>query len=405
MPPPRVSLRAFLSTAKAALTTAGQQASPVTLVIGNESADLDSLCSAVVLAYLRTYSATSKTNTLYIPLSNIPQEDLSLRPELLPVLSRANLKLTDLITLSDLPRNPSLVPGNTKWILVDHNSLQGELGLQYSSRVVGCVDHHDEENKVPRDTGEEPRIVKKSGSCSSLVVEYCKEAWNALSEEVKGKSETVSWNAELAYVALAPIVIDTTNLTSKSKTTSDDIAAVNYLENFITAHTTERGFDRDAYFDEVTKAKEDIGGLPLAGILRKDYKQWTESSMHLGVSSSVKDIQFLIEKAGGRERFLEAVRQFAQDRDLSICSIMTTSTIDGVFRRELFVAGFSENGIRAAKAFQRDYTDKLGLKTWDEGSLDLESPHEQNEWRRCWWQHEVANSRKQVAPLLRTAMQ
>merc|ERR1711977_373894 len=79
MPLPRVSLRSFLSSAKSALHNASQQTSPLTFVIGNEAADLDSLCSAVVLAYLRTYTSTSPANTLYIPLSSIPHTDLSLR--------------------------------------------------------------------------------------------------------------------------------------------------------------------------------------------------------------------------------------------------------------------------------------------------------------------------------------
>ena len=62
--------------------------------------DLDSLCSAVVFAYLRSH--TQPKNTLHIPLANIPREDLSLRPELTKALSYAGVGSEDLLTLSDL---------------------------------------------------------------------------------------------------------------------------------------------------------------------------------------------------------------------------------------------------------------------------------------------------------------
>ena len=62
--------------------------------------DLDSLCSAIVLAYLRTHSPP---HTLHIPISNLPRDDLSLRPEMAAVLSHAGLA-------SDDPNFVAIVP-------------------------------------------------------------------------------------------------------------------------------------------------------------------------------------------------------------------------------------------------------------------------------------------------------
>lgn len=367
--------------------------------------DLDSLCSAIVLAYLRTYASSSKHNTLYIPLSNLPHADLALRPELIPVLSRANLKPSDLLTLSDLPRlsqiSSKLPAEKTRWILVDHNALQGELGRIYGTRVVGCIDHHDEEGKVPRECVEEPRVVRKSGSCSSLVVEHCREAWDALSKKAEDK-ESVSWDAELAQLALAPILIDTTNLTDKNKVTPTDIEAVEYLESKIRAEPAIQ-FNSEEHFKVVSAAKSDIGGLSLPDILRKDYKQWNEAGdVKLGISSVVKDMQFLIDKAGNEEKFFTALEDFCRERDLSVYSIMTTSQKDGKFQRELFVWGLGERGVEAAKKFEASFKEELGLQQWSDGLLDLDDG---KQWRRCWWQHRVENSRKQVAPMMRTAIQ
>ena len=359
----------------------------------------------MVLAYLRTYTATPSSNTLYIPLSNLPRADLALRPELIPVLSDASLELKDLITLSDLPQlnyiTSKFPAENTRWILVDHNALQGELGRAYGKRVFGCIDHHDEEGAVPPNCGAEPRIVQKSGSCSSLVVEYCREAWGALSKK-SDDNEIVLWDAQLASLALAPILIDTTNITNEHKVTDADVNATKYLVSLISAEPGTR-FDRNEYFKKITAAKNDIGHLSLPDILRKDYKQWTEAgSVNLGISSVVKDIQFLIDKAGSKVKFFAAVKDFAQERHLSIFSIMTTSQEAGTFRRELLLWGLDDRGARAAEKFEEGSREKLGLQQWSEGSLDFS---DENQWRHCWWQQKVENSRKQVAPILRSYIQ
>ena len=364
--------------------------------------DLDSLCSAVVLAYLRTH--TSPIGSLYIPLSNLPREDLNLRPELIPVLSNANLKPSDLITLSDLPPMSSIAsqlpPEKTRWILVDHNvMMNSDLHKIYSKRLVGCIDHHTEENAVPKDCGEEPRIVRKSGSCMTLVVEYCKDAWNGYNRA--NHKEAVTWNAQVARVALGPILIDTSNLGNKAETTPADAVAIKYLESWIKAEPDTK-YDHDHYYHVVSEAKQDIGDLSLPDILRKDYKQYTESgSMKIGIASVVRGMQFLVDKAGGKEKFLETVKCFAKERDLSILSVMTKSNTGGRFARELLVWAADEKGVASAKKFEVDSREKLGLKEWDSGSLNIDGV---DQGQRCWWQERVENSRKQVAPLMRAAI-
>jgi exopolyphosphatase len=373
--------------------------------------DLDSLCSAVVFAYLRTYFGT---NTIHVPLAHLPRADLSLRPELRPVLSRANIKVGDLITLSELPpssqRASALDPRKTRWILVDHNALQGELGKVYSSQVIGAIDHHDEENQVPKDCGKEPRIITKSGSCTSLVIEYCKEGWNALSKYPTG--ETAAWDKELAQLALAPILIDTTNLKDTSKVTPADTEAIKYLESKL--NTLSAKFNRDDYFKEISTAKADISQLSTKDILRKDYKQWTESgSANLGISSVVKPLPFLLKKAERAESaLLDSIYIFAADRKLSLYALMTTdSSESGELARELLVVSLDAIGAEATAAFEQNAAEILGLKSWGEGLLDCQGDGsaavggQQHSWRsRAWVQERVENSRKEVGPLLRKAL-
>jgi exopolyphosphatase len=159
--------------------------------------------------------------------------------------------------------------------------------------VRGCIDHHEEENSVPKETGDEPRIVRKSGSCASLVVEYCRQAWDDLAAESASSEEVKKWDAEIARLALAPMLIDTTNFTVETRTTDSDRDAAAYLRARISA--VEEGFNQDGYFDEITKAKVNTGGLSLKDILRKDYKQWNDGEkVNLGVSCVVKDLEFMV---------------------------------------------------------------------------------------------------------------
>lgn len=345
-------------------------------------------------------------DTIHVPLSNLPRGDLSLRPELRPVLSRAHVRLNDLITISELPpsdqRSVKLNPQNTRWLLVDHNSLQGELGKAYGGRVVGTIDHHEDENQVPKDCGNEPRIITKTGSCTSLVIQYCREAWDAVSTKSQIQ-ETTSWDTQLAYLALAPILLDTNNLKDASKVTVTDVEAVQYLESKI--DDSAKQYNRDDYFKEISSAYADIGALSLVDILRKDYKQWTEfESVNLGISSAVKDMNWLLEKTGGQEAFLSTVEQFATDRKLSLYAVMTISLIGEKVQRELFIHALDEKGTATARYFEEDAAERLGLTPWGEGKLSSMRAHDGQPVWRCWNQSKVENSRKQVAPLLRKAI-
>ena len=268
---------------------------------------------------------------------------------------------------------------------------------------------------MPWDCGDEPRIVMPSGSCASLVIEYCKPAWEELGKQLG--EEARAWNCELARLAIAPILIDTANLQAVEQTKMSDMRAVRYLEGWIKAAEGGEKYKTTEYFKEISKGKENIGGLTLHHILRKDYKQWD----NLGIGCAVKDIKFLIEKAGSEENLFEAVKAFAAERKLSLFSIMTVSHSGGDFKRELLVWGLDAKGAEAAKKFAADAEEKLGLTVWKDDSPDGEGSEkggnegeakaitkmdmeEGHQWRRCWQQNNTQHSRKQVAPLLKVAL-
>ncbi|MCJ1229850.1 Exopolyphosphatase [Toensbergia leucococca] len=433
---PRNSLRAFLSHAKTSLITAIRQSTKLTFVIGNESADLDSLTASLLYAYFRSLAPPRTAfSPLYIPLINIPASDLRLRPEYTALFHHANISASHLITLDDLPAlsvlENTLQPENTRWILVDHNKFQGVLGPIYSSRVHGVIDHHDDEKMVPQKTDPEPRIVQKCGSCTSLVIKYFRPAWETISSAsisagaAHGQDDSLAndttfsrtWDAQLAKLALASILIDTANLAAAGKVEAVDREAVEYLEARINLSLKDvKTWDRAAFYKNITEAKLDIGALKFDEILRKDYKEWVEGGKKLGISSVVKPLQFMVTKAveespqgGERDAFNDAVKNFMNAKDLSVFAIMTTSvSAKGHFRRELLLQT-TPNAAPAATKFATDAAADLQLESLQVGGIsetadEIGGNAETAMWRRIWLQKDVAKSRKQVAPLLRKAL-
>ncbi|KAK8127588.1 exopolyphosphatase [Apiospora sp. TS-2023a] len=403
---PRTSVKAFLARARTALTAPpSKRQTPLTFVVGNESADLDSLCSAILLAYLRTHSPP---HTLHIPLCHIPRDDLSLRPEFTSVLRRAGTSPEDVITLSELPGPESLSPADTRWLLVDHNALTGQLAQLYSAQVDSCIDHHADEGKVPQDSP--LRAIEKSGSCASLVVTQCRDAWDALSAS-SSEEEAQAIDTNLAYLGLGPILIDTSNLKNADKTTEFDTDAATYLESKLKGGTglvaasnpsgSSGSYERKVFHDEVAHLKEDITSLSLRDILRKDYKEWEDAGVRLGTSSVPQDFAFLAKKAGGEDALAEVIREWTKEKELGLMAVLTTSSHDGKFKREMLVWAQSEKAVQAAQNFEKGCSEELGLSPWNNGSLDVD---EKDSWRRCWNQANIKNSRKQIAPLLREAL-
>lgn len=403
----QVSLRTFLVHAKERLLTAPQSHSPLKFVVGNESADLDSITCALVYGYL-----TSNTNNSCIPVTNIPASDLSLRPELAALLRHADLEPTQLITLDDLP---DLDAGRTEWTLVDHNAMQGRLGSLYADKVTGCIDHHDDEGKVPKDG--KPRIVEKAGSCNSLVANYCRSVWDKLSDTssavcaahgqddslMNDNAFTSTWNAQVAKLALASILIDTINMTAQSKVTDHDNKAVLYLTARINSSPKiGKSFNLDNFYEEINSAKSDIDSLSAEDILRKDYKQWSEGSLTLGISSVVKSIEYM---QGKSDDLPKTLKDFAEARKLDVVSVMTAYTSDsGDFARQLLVMPMNKKASSAVAKFTDAASKELNLHESGVELASSKSDTNDSDGLFMWDQRNLDATRKRVGPLMREAM-
>lgn len=476
-------------------------------VLGNPSADLDSIISAIVYAYFSTRECGPLENgrRQYIPVINLPdvpsgKELRRLRPEFATALRLAtestlgtkcenyveseSLVLTDCaFTVADWKEGleaahesnqtdvstPHQRSEHFDIMMVDWNALpkvssgHGIEGISnfyenIDTRVVGCVDHHVDESFIPPSSSLSPfdtRVIQTGvGSCTSLIVRDLRTRglWSdhpaprdevdsfAGNTNVSQEEVAAIYESQVAKLALAAILIDTTNMTAKDKVSDVDHAAVDFLESKIQhgievqkSHGQHGEWDRAQFYEQILHAKQtSLENLTVQEALGRDFKEWTETAVSgtgrgnvkLGICSVVSPISWLISKAtdsthGKREGndstnvgeiFFGELKQFAANRNLDIVVVMTafsSSKPGKPFQRELLVWTLNENFIGSMQRFEEEAAAQLGLESWekDENNSDkglYESPKEG--WRRVWNQAVVSQSRKQVAPLLRNAI-
>ncbi|KAL5341225.1 hypothetical protein BJX70DRAFT_62660 [Aspergillus crustosus] len=450
--PPEHSLLQFLKTARQVhhrfISGSLSRAETPIYVIGNPSADLDSIVSALVYSYFAHNRVPRDSPRPHVPLVNLDNvpagsELRRLRPEFIKALqlSRLDARQTSeleslslkehFLTVSDfsnqLQQADSEAQLQADSVLVDWNALpirssenrtgKGSLpGLSVEFTVLGCIDHHTDEGFLPPIATMLPNSVEPTGSCTSLVVTALEQMglWQ--------KSKPVSENEEqLAKLALSSILIDTTNLTNKDKVTSIDTSACDFLRPKATS--TDASWDANQFYKEIYETKQNsLDLLTVDEILGRDYKEWAEkptrhtdqAPLQIGICSVVKSVPWMVRKAGNARNFLDNLKAFAYERELDVVAVMTAfSSADGdQFSRELLVYGLNDRGVKTLEAFVSEVSSQLGLVEWysldgDDRAQDikdtLHSAGDSPLWTRLWVQTNVAKSRKQVAPLIRGA--
>ena len=435
-------------------------------VLGNPSADLDSIISAILYSYCannRLPATTSRPHVPLLNLSNVPAgpELYRLRPEFVTALwlstnapalrpeehfdnspDSGNLLREHIVTIADfaqamkeLPTPKQLTVDAT---LVDWNALpertpgregQGSLGGALPGvlfRAVGCIDHHADEHFMPGVEAlptKQPLIIQLGpGSCSSLVTHEMQRRgfWSACAD-----ASSAAEVAQVAKLGLAAMLIDTSNLTAEGKVTEVDVQAVELLRGRVTGATgnSESEWDIEAFYEQVLKAKQNsLDLLTLEEVLDRDYKDWTETmqssgeSVKLGFCSSVKPVRWIVRKAGGPRELLDGISSFAakEDKKLDVVVVMTSFTSKvGEFSRELLVCATSDRQVAldGINSFISKATSQLQLVAVDGESVDMPEDRIRSTldgdaglWSRLWSQKNTTASRKQVAPMLRTAV-
>ncbi len=107
-------------------------------------------------------------------------------------------------------------------------------------------------------------------------------------------------------------------------------------------------------------------------IFRKDYKEWSEAGLKLGMSTVVQGFDYPAGKGRQSEKvdFVQQMRNWADEQALDIMGVMTLSHPNGVFTRQLLVWGLNARQPRCCEAVRQQEPGEAGvgaLGRWQSG--------------------------------------
>lgn len=308
----------------------------LTVVSGNESADMDSVVSALVYGYL----SFRKYDSFCIPLINTERKNFKLRRDIVNLLNREAISEDLLFFVDDLGL---IIPKPIDLVLVDHCNIQGELLSQWFEEgfetVTGIIDHHADEGAF---LDCKPRIITTNGSCSSLVFNYWYEQFE---NKIVFEEET-----RLIELLLAPLILDTSYLSEQVK--EDDVKAfemyryimqkkdykISPLFDYLSPKIKKDADGLKAFYKSLKKAKNDVEGFSFEDHLMKDYKQYKFTKGKNGVIkigfSSLKNSFLYILTTYAETEVLEAAAHIKKENGLDVLMILTSFSETHLKKRE-----------------------------------------------------------------------
>ncbi|GJJ76284.1 exopolyphosphatase [Entomortierella parvispora] len=406
----------------------------VIVVTGNESADLDSIVSAITTSFFWSRQHQHSTRELeqeqetgkekkksrkgpiVVPYINIPKTDLSLRSDVEFVLSSNHISSDNIFFRDDLPLLEALqAKGLLSLVLVDHNKIMGTMSALDGgmTQVMGVIDHHADEN-LYKETAN-PRRIEVVGSCSSLVTDvFFKKALKAsstlndeeltaeefLDEEDMKKKKVPTWVPQVSRLLLGPILIDTMNLNPEMHKVKplDDVMA-----KLLFPYTGWKSMD--VIYRKIDDARHDTSRLSFFDLLRKDYKEWTvsEYQTRTPVKVGISSVIGLIDKNAkrySRETMQGSIVEWAKNRTVDISIVLLADDLGeahGGYQRQMIVDPVSakfRQGPGPLFTQRLEAISDLQL----ERTLSIDTEDSDKRGVRVYFQHNNTCTRKQIWP-------
>jgi inorganic pyrophosphatase/exopolyphosphatase len=265
-----------------------QHATKIVFSVGNQAGDLDTIVSAIGIAYLKnntkaSYSSENNNSTsVTLPLIPFPRSEFRLRRDAVFLFKMLGFDMenmtespSELIFIDELVNYPNT---STYYdlILTDHNSCTLEhLKLQYA-HVVEIIDHHTDSGDHPKVQGVNRNVVSGLGSACTLVAE------SLLAAEDQGICEIPP---DLSILLMTTIELDSRKW-NPARSGPRDRAAYNALRHRI----QNTPFDLDNMYTLSTRARQDVSSLSFDDLLKLDYKKCTSSpnGIKCGIASIMR---------------------------------------------------------------------------------------------------------------------
>lgn len=382
------------------------------VIFGNEASDVDSMFCALVTAwYLAHIFPPNKSNHIFLPLINIPRKEIPLRPEAAYCMDSVGVQQCDLICLDDIDFNRlKSNPGGLGIILVDHNALasrQTNLG----EHVVGIIDHHYDE-KAYMNTTEGNRILEVVGSCTSLLTRVIRTNFPCLIDitEAKFSKATFSWQEHVdsanavARLLMDVMLLDTHNFSPvQNKAKPADHEAFKWLTEAVVK----------IRHHELKKRRSDVSNFTTEQLVMKDAK-FGQTRVHHVISSIPGSLSNMFARD---PQAIKSIVALTREQNLRFTILLSSFTdkVTNVYQRQVLVVVLKENP-QDEKNTSRDLASQALFDSLTTGmenekqALNLEiidlpkeadvHAHTEIAIVRCYNQHNLGSSRKQVAPLM-----
>lgn len=394
-----MSVRSYLVSLKQALNQRALK-TPYRIVTGNQSADMDSVVSAITFAYL-SYSLKTPDQFI-IPLIDIPRTDFALRRDINKLLQNHDISEDLLYFVEDF--SEFLDESTSVHLsLVDHNGLQGvEINKGFDAGLINVeaiIDHHADEGMFEKAN---PRIIRTCGSNSTLVFHYFHDLTSC--DEKFWKS-----NKDVIELLIAPLLIDTSNMTQKVE--DPDVKAMDFYKTILADNTVN--FTTQSSYDEFYKtlktAKKDISGFSFADILRKDYKQF--KFLHddrVGFSSISKPLLWIASKYSVDDIKEDLANTLKTNQiELLVITASFTQKETGIYTREFcyYYQGQNEKYAELYKLVWQQLELSTDLYKIEIISSLTNAVNDRESHLKIYNQKRVTATRKQVVPVVKEVLE
>jgi inorganic pyrophosphatase/exopolyphosphatase len=299
-------LQVYLASIKSTLDSLGE-CDHVSVTIGNESCDLDS----IVCALCHAHHLAQHANQPSLPLLHCSRADFTLRTDAVWLFGYLGLDPTHLLFWNEAVEALQAVR-RVSVTLVDHAHPTGPLLELPNMEVVAVIDHHP---GISPTVGQE-WVMELVGSCASLVAETLLE------------DDSYTMHREMATLLLGAILLDTVGLDATAgRLTDKDQAMAERLGQLA-------GADPVQLYSSLSAARLSTAGLTAHQLLRKDLKCATAGAHCLGFSSVTCPLS---SELLGREEMEEAVSTLCQARELSALVVLGVSVGAASMSREIAI--------------------------------------------------------------------